>query len=97
MKDAIVAKVATQAADYYQDAYRLAASPMVKNMWDKVITSDQNYHLGLVPLLFDLLQILRFSCLTVHLSKGSSIKDVNTFLPVFSPLPPPVHACPLFA
>lgn len=35
MKDAIVAKVATQAADYYQDAYRLAASPMVKNMWDK--------------------------------------------------------------
>ena len=39
MKDAIVAKVAAQAADYYQDAYRLATSPMVKSMWDKVFTS----------------------------------------------------------
>ena len=38
MKDAIVAKVAAQAADYYQDAYRLATSPMVKSMWDKVFT-----------------------------------------------------------
>ena len=36
MKDAIVAKVAAQAAEYYQDAYRMAASPMVKSMWEKV-------------------------------------------------------------
>lgn len=38
MKDAIVAKVAAQAADFYQDAYRLAATPMVKSMWDKVLS-----------------------------------------------------------
>ena len=30
-------------------------------------------------------------------SRGSSIKDVCTLLPIFNPLPPPVHACPLIA
>ena len=31
-----------------------------------------------------------------HCCRGSSIKGVRLFLPVFNP-PPPVHACPLFA
>eukprot|EP00112_Aurelia_sp_Birch-Aquarium-sp1_P025588 Seg858.7 transcript_id=Seg858.7/GoldUCD/mRNA.D3Y31 product="Programmed cell death 6-interacting protein" protein_id=Seg858.7/GoldUCD/D3Y31 len=47
MKDAIVAKVAAQTADYYQDAYRLATSPMVKSMWDKewipILSGKQAY------------------------------------------------------
>lgn len=56
MKDAIVAKVATQAADYYQDAYRLAASPMVKSMWEKVAFTRRaipchTIHLDMIPFL----------------------------------------------
>ena len=33
----------------------------------------------------------------IFLCKGSSVEDVRTFLTVFNPLPPLVHACPLFA
>ena len=70
MKDAIVAKVATQAADYYQDAYRLAASPMVKNMWDKVTTSGQ---IGSIPV--GLTSDSELTHLTVYLCKA---RDLNT-------------------
>ena len=31
-----LAKIAAQTADFYQDANRLATSPMVKSMWEKV-------------------------------------------------------------
>ena len=53
MKDAIVARVATQAADYYQDAYRLAASPMVKNMWEKVAFTRLCYAMPCCSLGYD--------------------------------------------
>lgn len=37
MKDSIVAKVAMQAADYYQEAVRAATHYEVKSMWEKVV------------------------------------------------------------
>ena len=36
MKDATVAKVAAQAADFYRDACRAAQATAVKQQWDKV-------------------------------------------------------------
>jgi len=36
MKDAIVAKVAAQAADFYQEAVRSVTNYDVKGLWDKV-------------------------------------------------------------
>lgn len=36
MKDAITAKVAAQAADFYQEAYRAVTNFEVKGLWDKV-------------------------------------------------------------
>ena len=35
MKDAIIAKVAAQAADFYQEAYRSVTNYEVKGLWDK--------------------------------------------------------------
>ena len=36
MKDAITAKVAAQAADFYQQAYASVTNYEVKGLWDKV-------------------------------------------------------------
>ena len=36
MKDAIVAKLAAQAGDFYQEAVRSATHYEVKGLWDKV-------------------------------------------------------------
>ena len=36
MKDAVVAKIAMQAADFYQDAHLNAAHYETKGLWEKV-------------------------------------------------------------
>lgn len=36
MKDALVAKVAAQASDFYQEAVRSASNHEVKGLWEKV-------------------------------------------------------------
>ena len=38
MKSALIAKVAMQAFDYYQEAVRLATFYEVKGLWDKVFS-----------------------------------------------------------
>ncbi|XP_065052731.1 programmed cell death 6-interacting protein-like [Rhopilema esculentum] len=47
MKVANLAKIAAQTADFYQDANRLATSPMVKSMWEKewipILSGKQAY------------------------------------------------------
>ena len=65
MKPQIVAKIAAQCADYYQEAYRQMAREVVKALWEKVIALHHSNNLA------------AFDCVFLGLAESAKRKTVR--------------------